>query len=176
MDLLEYKKKVRNVNAPRKVKISNSYGNNEAYVDYEKKFRNNSPLTSKQFRSLINNVNKEIGQELITLGKITFPIDLGTVTIQSKERKPKVINGKVYYNAPVDWDKTLELWASDPESRVLRKLVKMPPGRTYLMKYQNKFRRFKNKNYIRFVPTRALKIQLKDRIKSNLPISSVEHK
>lgn len=36
MDLLEYKKKVRNVNAPRKVKISNSYGNNEAYVDYEK--------------------------------------------------------------------------------------------------------------------------------------------
>lgn len=112
-----------------------------------------------------------MADELLTYGEIIFPLGMGKLYIQSTVRKPKLVDGKLVYNAPVDWNRTLELWATNPESKVSKQLVKMPPGKTYSIRYTKRHRSFKNRRYYLFSPTRKMKIDLKDRIIENKPIS-----
>lgn len=171
-DVEEFKKTIKKVSGKRNITITNSYGNNEAYYNYKR--QSEAKLSSKQFRDLITNVNKLIAEELVTTGSIILPVGLGTLTITAKERIPVMKNGKLIYNAPIDWNKTLELWATDPESKVAKTLVRVPPGWTYTLKFYTSRRDFKNRRYIQFNFSRSVKQALNKRIKAKKPIAFIK--
>lgn len=164
MDIKEFKKSIKNVTGKRNTVITNSYGNNDAWKYYNKAADGKPELTSTQYRALINKVNDLLANELLTIGTIQFPVGLGNLSIYSKDRKPRIKNGKLEYNAPIDWNRTLELWATDPESKVAKTVIKMPPGTTFSFKYKTRYRSFKNRRYMKFVPTRTIKQALKNKI------------
>lgn len=171
MDIQAYKNKIKRVSDKRNIQVTNSYGNNDAFRDYCKTSSKDSRLSSPKYRAFINKVNSLISLELFDTGFIKLPVGLGSISIYAKERIPKLVDGKLVYNAPIDWDKTLELWATDPESRVAKTLIKRPPGKTYNIKFHTTRRDYVNRRYIQFSPTRNLKIQLKDRITNKEPIA-----
>ena len=103
-------------------------------------------------------------EELLFSGELKLPVDMGQIRIYKKENKPVIKDGKVYYNAPIDWNKTLELWSTDNESKIAKTLVKVSPGDIYTFKYKHHYSKFKNKEYYIFKFNRQLKLSLKDKI------------
>lgn len=171
MDITEFKNRIKKVSKKREITVTNSFGNNDAYRDYSSLVTKPNRLDSPKYRALINKVNALIAMELFETGFIKFPVGMGSLTLYMKERMPKMIDGKLHYNAPIDWNRTLELWATDPESRVAKTLLKMPPGKTYNIKFHTTRRNYVNREYIQFSPTRNLKLQLKERIVNNKPLA-----
>jgi hypothetical protein len=109
MDIQAYKNKIKRVSDKRNIQVTNSYGNNDAFRDYCKTSSKDSRLSSSKYRAFINKVNSLISLELFDTGFIKLPVGLGSISIYAKERIPKLVDGKLVYNAPIDWDRTLEL-------------------------------------------------------------------
>lgn len=174
MDVDKFKREIKKVSGKRKVSISGSLGNNEAYLNYVSLIPKEERLSSKEFRNLINRVNYLLSEELINTGSIVLPFSLGKLSIESSVRKPKMVNGKLYYNAPINWNKTLELWANDPESRVAKTTVKVAPGPVFRLKFHTTNRNYINRRFMEFKFTRAIKLRLKDKIVNKEPLAYVE--
>lgn len=169
----EYKAKVKRVRDPRNTTITNSYGMYEAHLAYAQSFKHDERLSDSKYRKLISNVNKKIAEELLVIGQIRLPAGMGAIKIEGKENKPKIVDGKLVYNAPVDWDRTLELWAQDPHSKVAKTLVRIAPGIMYKFVYDVKSLKLKNRKYIGLSITRSLKQALKDKIKNKKPFGFI---
>lgn len=174
--MIDFKNKIKKNSSKRNIKITNSWGSNDACAYYRSKIKSEGKLKDSEFRQLIKLSNHLMSEDLLNTGQIQLPVGLGTVSIYSKERKPRVVDGKLEYNAPIDWNRTLELWATDPESRVAKTLVKMPPGITYQFKYHTTYRGFNNRKYMMFKPTRGIKLALKKRLDNNVPVAHIHRK
>ena len=101
-DVGEFKKEIKRVSDKRNIRITNSYGNNEAYINYKQHTSPKERLSSTKYRSLINRVNELLGESLLEFGHINLPLGIGRLTIYAKDRIPKLVNNKLVYNAPVD--------------------------------------------------------------------------
>jgi hypothetical protein len=51
------------------------------------------------------------------------------------ETKPKLVDGKVRYVAPIDWKSTKKLWEDDIQAKKNKTLVKFPPGEVFYIKH-----------------------------------------
>lgn len=172
----EFKNKIKKVSESRNHSITNSYGVKDAFIYYKKTRpeENIFVLSDAIYRTLIREVNELLIEELLSSGELKLPVDMGQIRIYKKENKPVIKEGKVYYNAPIDWGKTLELWSSDNESKVSKTLVKVMPGDIYTFKYKHHYSKFKNKEYYIFKFNRQLKLSLKHKIinKKEIPYFS----
>lgn len=160
----EFKK----VSSSRKHSITGSFGVKDAFIYYKHNRPKGKEYIVKDsiYRHIIREVNKELTDQLLLLGELKFPLDIGSLKVYKTELKPTIKNGKLYYKAPIDWNKTLQLWATDNSSRISKTLVKVNPGSLYSIKYKNKYCKFKNKEYFSLKISRTLKNKLKNKIRS----------
>lgn len=163
-----FKNKIKKVSSPRKHTIKNCLGMIDAYKYYTK---SNKPsihtVNESIYRKIIDNVNLKMIDSLFETGELRLPLQMGFLRIYKRTSKPVIKNGELEYHAPINWNKTLELWEKDPESKIAKTLVKREPGDIYSIRYRHRYCKFKNKEYFMFRPSRPLKLKLKDRILSN---------
>lgn len=166
MDNTQFKNDIKKVSGNRKHKVTNSYGMKDAFIYYKKTRPKDKQyvLTDSQYRTLVKKVNILLSNILLEYGELKLPLDMGYLKVYKKENKPRLKDNKVVYNAPIDWNKTLELWATDNEARVSKTLVKVTPGDLYSIKYKHRYCKFKNKEYYLFKVHRSIKLKLKDKI------------
>lgn len=166
MESTQFKNTIKKVTGNRKHKVTNSYGMQDAF-NYYKKIRPKNKryaLTNSNYRVLIKEVNKLLALELLTSGELKLPLDMGSLKVYKKENKPRLKDNRVVYNAPIDWNRTLDLWSNDNEAKVAKTLVRVMPGDIYSIKYKHRYCKFKNKEYYIFKVHRAVKLKLKDKI------------
>lgn len=142
--------------------------------DYYKFYTDNynKDISRKTFNKIITEYNEGI-IDLIINDNIDFllPHLMFEITIRKVKRKPKIINGKLISNIPIDWKKTNELWENDKEAKEKKLLVRYNNSHTsgyvyriYLKKFKGKV---KNKTYYKFQPSRMFKRSLSKRIKDD---------
>jgi len=89
--------------------------------------------------------------------------------IKKDKRKPKIVNGKLVNNIPIDWKATNELWEKDSEAKEKKILVRYNNSHTsgYVFRiYCKKFKsKVKKKNLYKFKPSRNFQRSLSKRIK-----------
>lgn len=77
-------------------------------------------------------------------------------------------NGKLHTNLPIDWDRTLKLWAEDEEAYKEKMLVKVEEKEIFKVFYNKGKANYNNKSFYEFEVNRDLKRRLKQRIKDGL--------
>lgn len=169
--LEEFKRRVRRVNMPRKIKITGSLGIYDGYKYYrktkpkEKKY----VLTESQYFAITRKINDILAEEIANGNDIKLPCRMGTIEIRKNDRKVIVgSDGKVYNNLPIDWNKTLELWYEDEEAYKNKTLVKMEEKEIFKIYFNRESATFRNKNYYEFTFNKDLKIRLKQKIKEGV--------
>lgn len=168
MSLKEFRKRILKVNQSRKTSITNSYGVYDAY----KYYRKNKPLDKKyiisesQYFSIIRKLNLILGQELLAQRDIIFPLGMGKIEVRKRFPEVKVDkDGKVKNSYPIDWDSTLRLWYEDKDAREERLLLKKKEKEVFIVRYNKSNAKYKNQSYFEFVVNRALKLNLRDKIR-----------
>lgn len=152
----------------RKHKLNNSYGVIDFYNYYKKNTDN--PVDIKTYRKVLDIYNKKIADLIINEGMdFVMPFLNFEITIRKDKRKPKIVDGKVVNNTPVDPVATKKLWEKDEEAKNKKILVRYNNSHSsgYVFRiYCKKFRsNLKNKNLFKFRPVRDLKRRLAKIIK-----------
>ena len=166
--LIEFKKRVKNVSAPRKHKVRNSLGVGAAYlyVQSNKWFNIGHPIKESLFQQIIRGVNSQLALELAEGRNVVFPLNMGTLEVRKSDRFVRFNNGKIETNYRINWDKTLELWAEDKEAYNERKLIRdVDSKERYTIFYNRKTANYENKSYFQFRPNRGIIVTLGQNIK-----------
>lgn len=168
MNLKEFRKRVLKVDQPRKTSINNSYGVYDAY----KYYRKNKPLdkkyilTESQYFAIIRKLNLMLTEELLSQRDIIFPLSMGKLEVRKWSPEVKLDkDGKVTNNYPIDWDRTLRLWYEDKEAREERFILKKKEKEVFVIRYSKSHAKYKNQSYFEFIVNRALKLNLRDKIR-----------
>ncbi len=98
-------------------KIKNHFGMSDYYKSYKSKTE--FPLQSKAtFNDIITDFNNEL-QDLIIEKNLVYQmpwINL-ELMLRKEKRKPRVVDGKLVNNLPINWKATNELWKRDKEAK-----------------------------------------------------------
>jgi hypothetical protein len=139
--------------------------------DYYKFYKNRIGSIEKVlFNSIITDFNNGITNLIIEKSLTFYMPYLGfEILIKKDRRKPKIVDGKLINNVPIDWKATNELWNKDQEARDKKLLVRYNNSHTsgYVFRiYCKKFKgNIKNKNLFKFKPNRKFQRSLSARIK-----------
>jgi choline kinase len=90
---------------------------------------------------------------------------MGRLELRKYNPKIKFEDGRVITNLPVDWDRTLKLWAEDEEAYKDRTLVKMEEKEIFKIFYNRSKANYENKGFFIFDINREIKKKLKKNIK-----------
>lgn len=164
----EFRKVVLKVNMPRLHKIRNSLGTYDAYkwIRKNKWLNIGRPLTEHEFYSIIRQVNNLLAESILSGEDIILPHKLGTLELRKYNTKISICDGKLVTNLPIDWDRTLKLWAEDEEAYKERTLVKMEEKEIFKIFYNKRTANYINKSFYTFEVNRDLKKRLKQKIKA----------
>lgn len=148
-------------------RLSTDYGMKDYYSFYTKKYNPN--ISRKKYNDVISDFNEEVIDMILNEGfEYLIPYIYITLCVRKDKRAPRIINGKLYNNTPVDPVKTKQLWDSDPDAKERKLLVRFNNSHTsgYVFRiYAKKFSRtYKNKKYYKFRPARNFKRLLAKRI------------
>lgn len=163
----EFRRKILKVNGPRKHKLSNSFGVYHAYKHIRKNkwFNIGKPVSEHDFYNIIRTVNNYLA-ELLSMGyDIKLPCQMGRLEIRKYAASISCRNNKLVTNLPIDWDRTLKLWAEDEESYQKRILIKMEEKEIFKVYYNRSKANYANKSFFAFDVNRELKKKLKYNIK-----------
>jgi hypothetical protein len=139
-------------------------------TDYYKFYTKNNKITKDIYSKIITEYNNEIINLIIEDNMIYQIPFLGfEIVIKKDKRKPKIVNGKLISNIPIDFKATKELWASNPECKEKKLLVRHNNSHSsgYVFRiYCKKFKsQLKNRSLLKFKPNRKFQRQLSARIK-----------
>lgn len=165
-----FRKRVLKVNEPRTHKVRNSLGVYDAYkwIRKNKWLNIGRPISEHEFYSIVRQVNNLLAESLMNGKDIILPHRLGTIELRKYNSKITVRDGKLITNLPIDWDRTLKLWAEDEESYKNRTLIKMEEKEIFKVFYNRKSANYINKSFYNFEVNRDLKRRLKQKIKNKL--------
>lgn len=143
--------------------------------DYYKYFKENNPdlnIDYKTYTNIIYDFNKEIVDMVINDNlEYNIPYIGSTLSIRKDKRVPKIVNGKLYNTAPVDWKATKELWTDDEDAMSKKLLVRHLNHHTSKYVFRIYFKKynlyFKNKQLFSFKATRSFQRALSARIKDD---------
>lgn len=166
MTLTDYKKYVKKCNTHKKMEISNSYGVRDYMLFYHKNKPKGYTVNPKEYYAIIRRTGQLIAEKLAKGQYIDLPYSMGRLTIRKFNSKIKLEDGKVITNLPVDWNRTLELWYDDEQSRNEKRLVRCEGLLRYNLIYIRILAAYKNKAYYEFKFNRFLKKKLKDNIRN----------
>jgi len=149
-------------------KIKSHFGLSDFFKFFSK--QNDYKIDKNTYNKIITDFNEEIRELIINDNLIYSLPHLGfEVVLKKDKRKPRIVNGKLINNIPVDWKATNELWNKNPESKKKKLLVRYRNSHTsgYIFRiYFKKFKcNLKNRSLYKFQPNRKFKRQLSARIK-----------
>ena len=154
-------------------KITADYGMPD-YYDYFTKENLEIKISRGNYNNIISDFNKVIINLIIEENlEYVLPYLGSSISIKKVKRIPKIVNGKLYNTAPVDWVATNKLWDEDEEVREKKLLVRYLNNHTSKYVFSIYFRKyissFINKNIYSFVSNRTFKrligIRIKDETK-----------
>lgn len=148
-------------------------------LDYYKFYKNkyNNDISKTKYKNIIEDFNKEIINLVIENNLIyQLPYIGMEIMIKKDRRKPRIVDGKVINNTPVDWKTTNELWERDKEAKEKKIIVRYNNYHTsgYVFRiYCKKFKcNLKYRSLYKFKAnrkfTRKLSARLLDEDKDNL--------
>lgn len=157
----EFKK----VTYPRQHKVLNSLGIYDSYkwIRKNKWLNIGQSLTEHQFYTIIRSINKLLAQDLIQGKEIKFPYNMGKLELRKSLRRLDIVNGKLVTSLPVDWDRTLKLWAEEGKSNIL---IRQEDREVFKVLYPKRAANYTNKGFYQFKINRSIKVALKDKIKN----------
>ena len=163
----DFRKKVLKIDKPRQHKVNNSLGVYDAYkwIRKNKWLDIGRPITEHEFYTIIRQVNNLLAENFLKGRDIVLPHRLGTIELRKYETKMSFNNGKLHTNLPIDWDRTLKLWAEDEEAYKEKMLVKVEEKEIFKVFYNKGKANYNNKSFYEFNVNRDLKKRLKQRIK-----------
>lgn len=169
MDYKDFRREVLGLNKPRFHEVQNSYGVFDAFKYYRKvkPCDEKYVLTESQYFSIIRSVNKLLAEQLLDNNDIVFPLRMGKLELRKMPTTLKIVDGKLINRLPIDWDRTIKLWASDQDAYDMRTLVRLEEKETFKILYNKSNANYNNKTFYQFNVNRQLKIELKKRIKEN---------
>lgn len=152
----------------RKHNLKSDFGIRDYYKFYKKDV--NNPVSKQLYSDIITRFNTEIKNLIIEKNLIYQLPYLGfQIVLKKQKRVPRVKDGKLIHNIPVDWKRTNELWDKDEEAKEKKLLVRYDNYHTSNYIYRIYFKKFKsnikNRSLFKFQPNRAFKRQLSARIK-----------
>lgn len=164
----DFRRKVLKINGPRIHKVRNSLGVYQAYKYIRKnKWLNiGRPLTEHEFYSIIRQVNNLLADNLANGEDIKLPHKLGTIELRKFINNIYFKDGKLIANLPIDWDRTLKLWAEDEECYKKKTLIKMEDKEAFKVFYNKRNANYENKSFMQFEVNRDIKKKLKQKIKN----------
>lgn len=161
---------IKKVKGPRKHKVTGSNGVYSAYkyIRKNKWFNIGRPLTEHEFYTIVRQVNNLLIEEFLRGFDIELPHKLGKLELRKYEKRISFDGNKIKTNLPIDWDKTIKLWAEDPESYKEKLLVRMEEKELFKIVYNKSKANYNNKSFYDFDVNRDLKKRLKYKIKEGL--------
>lgn len=166
----EFRKKVLKVNQPRTHKVTGSLGVYDAYKYIRKnKWLNiGRALTEHEFYTIIRQINNLLVENFLKGHDIELPHRLGKLELRKYKKRVSIVNGEIYTNLPIDWDRTLKLWAEDKESYDNKLLIRAEERELFKVLYNKSKANYNNKSFYEFDINRDFKRRLKQRIKDGL--------
>lgn len=163
-----FRKSVLKVNEPRTHKVRNSNGVYDAYkwVRKNKWLNIGRVVTEHEFYSVIRRIDNLLVDSILRGNDIIFPHRLGSLELRKYRPTVSIKNDKLKVNLPIDWDRTLKLWAEDEESYKERTLVKMEEKEVFKVFYNKRTANYNNKSFYTFEINRDVKKKLKQKIKN----------
>ena len=111
----------------KKIKID--YGIPDYYKFYNGRY--NKFIDKKIFNDIITDFNLGLQDLIIEENLIYLMPYLNLELILKKEkRKPRIVNGKLINNLPINWKATKELWEKDKEAKEKKLLVRVNNSHT----------------------------------------------
>jgi nucleoid DNA-binding protein len=164
----DFRRKVLKLDKPRVHKIRESLGVYDAYkyIRKNKWFNIPRPLTEHEFYSIIRQVNNYFADALVNGEEIKLPCRMGSFELRKMAASFTFENGKLKTNLPIDWDRTLKLWAEDKEAFKQKTLLKIEEKEIFKVFYNKKNATYINKSFYTFDVNRDIKKRLVKQIKN----------
>lgn len=159
-----------NLKDKRHHKIKSDYGIPDYYKHYKIKCKDTVDNYQK-FSIILNAINQELANKFASSGyELKFPKRMGMLCIGRKKGKVWFDEeGNLKTNRPVNWKKTLELWATDESARTNKVLIrfenKHSDGFLYKIFYRRSSANYKNKSIYLINPNRELSRMFANSIK-----------
>lgn len=165
----EFRREVLGLNRSRNHRIKNSYGVFDAFKYYRKIRPKDSKyvLNESQYFSIIRTVNKLLAEQLLSNLDVVFPHRMGKLELRKRPVTLKIVDDKLVTSMPVDWGRTLKLWAEDKDAYDKRILIRLEEKEVILVRYNKRFANYNNRRFYQFDANKQLKQELKKRIKEN---------
>lgn len=150
-------------------KVSNSYGNKQAWrwIKKNKWLNIGQPITEKQFGYIIKKINEYLVSKLLRGSSVVFPYRMGKLELVKRRARINFNNGKLDTNLPIDWKRTLNWWKEDNKAFKNRYLLRHETDMLFRIRYNKKNALYKNKKYYQFTISRRVKKLLSDKINNN---------
>ncbi len=88
---------------------------------------------------------------------------MGKLELRKSLRRLDIVNRKLVTSLPVDWDRTLKLWAEEGKSNIL---IRQEDREIFKVLYPKRAANYTNKGFYQFKINRGIKVALKDKIKN----------
>ncbi len=162
MNQEDFLKEIKKVSATRKHKIRQSVGINDFLKVCDSK------LTKQQIRKVIKRINELQAEQLAQGRSIHLPRQMGELEIRKFDSFVKFEDGKLKTNRAIDWNRTLQLWYNDEESRKNKVFVRTEDKKIFKIFYNRGCAKYNNKVFYEFKPNRALKNKIKNNIRNGV--------
>lgn len=151
-------------------KIKAHYGMKDYYRDYKQ--NSESPVSYTTYKDVISEFNLAVIDSILNNSMdYKFPIINLFLSVRKDKRAPVIKDGKLHNNVPIDFNRTMALWESNPEAREKKVKVRYSNShssnyvfRIYLKKF---FSGLRNKSSYKFKPCRSFQRGLAARIKDD---------
>ncbi len=148
-------------------KIKSHFGMSDYYSYYKK--HSDNPVSLSIYSNVISTFNTAVIDKILNDNfEYLVPIIGIRLGIRKDKREPKLKDGKLYINRPVDWKATNELWNEYPEARENKTRVRFlnthTSGYVFRIHCSKFLSRLKNKHFYKFKPSRNFQRSLADRI------------
>lgn len=166
MDYKEFRKKLIKAEGTHKFKITHSHTTKEAWrwVKKNKWLNIKQPITEREFGYIIKSINLYFQEQLLEGKDVKFPYRMGRLEIRKYNPYVTFKNGKLKTSLPIDWKKTIELWYEDKEAYNKKTIVRQEAKEGFIIYYNKILAMFNNKSFYQFIPTRAFKKKLYNKI------------
>lgn len=144
-------------------KVICDYGMGDYYKFYLATYK--EEVDRNTYGNVITDFNEQL-KELIILENLsyTMPGINFQLVLKKEKRKPKIKNGKLLNNIPVDWKSTNALWERDAEAKEKKLLVRYNNSHTSGYVFRVYFKKFgakiKNRSVYKFQVNREFKRQI----------------
>lgn len=170
----EFRAEILKLSKPKRFKTTKTLHSKYIIRSVRKQYKESRILPEDTYSQLIRRIHELLIQELFENGSLKLPYRMGTVHITSLESKTYIVDGELIRTTPVNWKDTLKLWYSNEKARAKKVLLRDTPHIVYTIKWSRSRVGFKNQQYYKFLPCRALKLKLKEVVNTK-GVPSYEH-